>query len=171
MSGPLPNATRRRRNEPTIPTTNLPASGRKGRAPKPPRVAALGPAGKAWWRWAWATPQAAAWDSGAAHAAANRAALEDKLAALDDFDHLNLAEFLGIDDSDMVRQLSFIIGQLKGMAGGSVTVMREMRELDKRLGLDPKALAELRWTIVAEQGADPVLAVKPLGEERKLRAV
>src|SRR5689334_13677132 len=87
MPGPLPNPERRRRNAPTIPTTKLPAGGRPGRAPKPPGWLELDRAGKAWWAWAWKTPQAAAWSVGDEPMVARRAALEDELkttAAIDD---------------------------------------------------------------------------------------
>lgn len=167
MPGPLPSAQRRRRNAPTISTTSLPSGGRKGRPPKPPESASLQKAGAAWWKWAWATPQAAAWDPGALYAIARRAQLEDDLAALDLVDHFDLAELLGMDDNDMVRSLERVIGRLKAAAGGRVTLMREMRELDKRLGLDPKAMAELRWNIEDPEEAKPAAAA-PV---RRLRAV
>jgi hypothetical protein len=166
----LPNPNSRRRNAPTISTTSLPADGRKGRAPKPPESAQLQKAGAAWWKWAWSTPQSAAWDSGALYAIARRAQLEDDLAALDLVDDFDLAELLGLEDNDMLRSLERVIGRLKGSSGGRVALMREMRELDKRLGLDPKAMAELRWKIAedevpkqAERAAAPT--------ERRLRAV
>jgi len=77
MPGPLPKAAgqRRRRNAPTIPTTKLPAGGREGQPPKCPYQ--LGRAGRAWWTWAWHTPQAAAWSDGDLFALARRARLED----------------------------------------------------------------------------------------------
>ena len=53
MPGPLPTDDKRRRNAPTIPTTKLPAAGRKGRVPKVPPAYTLGDAGAAWWKWAW----------------------------------------------------------------------------------------------------------------------
>lgn len=79
MPGPLPNPQRVRRNAPTIPTTNLPAGGRKGAAPKPPKWMQLDVAAKAWWAWAWSTPQAAAWSDGDLVTLARRARLEDVL--------------------------------------------------------------------------------------------
>jgi hypothetical protein len=123
--GPLPNPNARRRNAPTIPTTVLPAGGRKGPAPRVPATYKLMTAGKAWWRWAWSLPQAAAWDTGSHYALARRAQLEDTLAAL------------AVDD-----------------ARGRLSILKEMRELDRRFGLDPKALAELRWTIAEEAPAE-----------------
>ena len=117
--GPLPSPNARRTNAPTIPTTNLPASGRKGRAPALPSWVKLGAAGKAFWAWAWKTPQACAWGVGVGQepVVARRAALEDILARSED---------------------------------APLPLMKEMRELDDRLGLTPKGLEALRWKIVAD---------------------
>lgn len=169
--GPLPAAQKRRRNPPTIPTTSLPVSGRKGRPPACPYP--LKRAGREWWKWAWTLPQTAAWDKGSMYALGRRAALEDDLATLDEFDHLDLAELLGMEDNDAMRQLGFLIGRIKGLAGGRISILKEMRELDKRFGLDPKALAENRWKIVEDE---PTEAAKPpapkrSGKKRHLRAV
>jgi hypothetical protein len=145
--GPLPESgvrTVRRRNAPTIPTTKLPAEGYAGPIPKSPYT--LGPRGKAWWRWAWRTPSAAAWGLGDTYYVARRAALEDDLAALE-LPTLDLGEYLDIEDSQALKRLTDAIKRLKGLAGGRTGVLKLMGELDKRLGLDPKALAELRWTI------------------------
>ncbi|MDH4158666.1 MAG: hypothetical protein OEV62_00230 [Actinomycetota bacterium] len=73
-----------RRNAPTIPTTHLPATGRPGPAPKPPAWVKIGPKGRAWWRWAWATPQAAAWSDGDLAFIAGRAQLEDEIATAEE---------------------------------------------------------------------------------------
>lgn len=83
MPGPLPKPAgqRRRSNPATIPTTNLPCRGRTGPTPRSPIK--LGAAGTAWWKWAWKTPQAAAWDVGNANFIARRANLEDKVASDD----------------------------------------------------------------------------------------
>lgn len=75
MGGPLPTGEAVRRNKPTIPTTQLPASGRKDSAPSCPYD--LGPLGRKWWTWAWLTPQAAGWSDGDAYFVARRAAMED----------------------------------------------------------------------------------------------
>lgn len=168
--GPLPKPNARRRNAPTIPTTNLPAGGRKGRPPKVPEPYELREAGQKWWRWAWATPQASAWDPGALYTLARRASLEDDLAALDLADRFDLAELLDVDEeNEVVRRLEFVLGRLKSMAGGRLSVMKEIRELDGRLGLNPEALAKLRWTIVAN---DPPKAEAPTPTTpRRLRAV
>lgn len=149
--GPLPNPEKRRRNAPTIPTTALPAGGHTGRIPRSPY--SLGSAGAAWWKWAWRTPQAAAWSAGDLFAVARRAQLEDDVSALecdglgpipDGFD--DLAEYL-----DNVK---FVVQHLKALAGGKLAVIKEMRELDDRLGLTPKAMASLRWSIT-EDAAKP----------------
>ena len=161
MAGPLPNPKARRRNPPTIPTTSLPAGGRKGRAPAVPKAYKLAAAGNAWWKWAWSLPQAAAWDPGALYVIARRAQLEDDLAALEYVDHFDLEELLGMDDeNDTGRHLEYVMRRLKGMAGGRTAVMREMREIDDRLGLSPKGLAALRWKIVADEPKKPAPTAK-----------
>lgn len=175
MPGPLPDPKARRRNTPTIPTTSLPAGGRKGRPPKVPDTYELREAGERWWKWAWGLPQAAAWDVGALYTLARRASLEDDLATLDLVDHFELAEILGLDEeNDIIRRLEFTVGRLKSMAGGRLSVMKEMRELDGKLGLNPEALAKLRWTIVPDEDKTPAAskaAAKKPAAVRRLRAV
>ena len=180
MPGPLPTGNARRTNAPTIPTTKLPASGRKGRPPSPPEGYNLGEAGRSWWKWAWGTPQACAWDAGARYTVARRARLEDDLVAIGEFDPHALDWFfssLELQDEksvlDAMRELGRVIGELQRLAGGKLAIEREMRELEKRLGLDPKALAELRWTIVADAPAasKPAPRAPVVTDERRLRAV
>lgn len=120
MSGPLPEKTKRRRNEPTFPTTRLPVSGFRGPIPKVPAQIKLEDAGKAWWRWAWRTPQAAAWNAGHLWNVARRAQLEDVWA----------------------KQLE------DGSA--TAAMASAMMVLEHRLGLTPKGMLELRWEIVAD---------------------
>jgi hypothetical protein len=150
--GPLPDPNRRRRNAPTIPTTNLPASGVKKRAPKPPAWMQLGPAGLAWWKWAWRTPMAAGWSSGHAVAIARRASLEDDMAIIGEVDSLDILE---IDDVETLAVARRIIGRLAALCVGRIAICREMRELDNQLGLTPKGMAALRWTIVADVVQEP----------------
>lgn len=177
MPGPLPNPNKRRRNAPTVPNTGLPAEGRQGRAPTPPYK--FGKAGARWWKWAWSLPQATAWDAGALYGLARRAELEDQLAALEDVGKLDLAgevsEVLGMtgeDDGDeevvrLMRRVEGLLRKLKSLSGGSVSVMREMRELDNRFGLNAKAMADLRWTIAEGESSEEA----PKAQVRRLRAV
>lgn len=145
MPGPLPNPERRRRNAPTIPTTDLPAGGRKGAAPKPPVGYELGAEGAAWWAWAWKTPQAAGWSSGDLYVIARRAALEDDFAAIRAVD-----TELVLDPYEDDEVLKGLISRLKALAVGELQVAKEAREIDDRLGLTPKGMAALRWRIVAD---------------------
>jgi hypothetical protein len=166
VGGPLPNPQRRRRNAPTVASSELPAKGRSGPIPAAPY--SLEEHGAAWWRWAWRLPQAAKWDAGSLYALARRAQLEDDLRALEEADSFDLAELVGIDeDRDAMRRVDQIVRRLKGLAGGRVSVMREMRELDNRFGLNAKAMAELRWTIEGAPQAEKV----ERGDVRRLRAV
>lgn len=138
---------------PTIAATALPPGGREGEPPECPY--ALADAGAAWWRWAWGTPQATQWDAGSHYMLARRAQLEDSLAALDQFDGGALEEFFeGLNiggDPDRLRaaleDLGWIVGRLQALAGSRLSVLKEMRELDDRFGLDPRAMATLKWTI------------------------
>jgi hypothetical protein len=141
---------------------------RTGRPPKCPYT--LGKAGQDWWKWAWSLPQTAAWDDGSLYALARRAQLEDDLAILDQFEPFDIADFLGIDESEAVKQLAFVIGRIKSMAGGRLGVLKEMRELDKRFGLDPKALAENRWEIVPEKDDKPAAAPRAGAKTKDRRA-
>lgn len=145
--GPIPDPNARRRNAPTIPSTNLPASGRKGRAPNPPKHLELGDAGSAWWAWAWHTPQAAAWSTGDLVMIGRRASLEDDLAALGRVESLDALDVLNAENMREVRRL---VDTIAGLATGKLAICREARELDDRLGLTPKGLAALRWRIVAD---------------------
>lgn len=144
--GPLPKPAhqRRRRNAPTIPTTILPRAGREGRAPTCPYK--LDKAGRAWWRWAWKTPQSCGWDEvGHLYVVARRAQLEDDLHAVEASGlELTLDDVL---DPETCKAISAIVSTLKRMAAGKLNVVREMREIDERLGLTPKGMAALRWEI------------------------
>lgn len=157
MPGPLPDPNAQRRNKPTIPTTTLPAKGRRGVAPKPPAGYDFGDRALAWWKWAWKTPQAAGWSKGDLYLVARRAELEDDLGALRDVDgRVDLAELLGLDPDQAAEQvdtLTQLVRSLKAIAGGDLAVKREAREIDDRLGLTPKGMAALRWKIVAEEEA------------------
>lgn len=146
MPGPLPNPQRRRTNAPTIPTTNLPAGGRHAPAPKVPRWVKLGKSGRAWWAWAWRTPQAAAWAAGHEVFVARRASLEDDLSALEDIRGLDFDVLLGASASE-ARQA---VARVAALATSRLSVLKEMRELDDRLGLSPKGMAALRWQVVAD---------------------
>jgi hypothetical protein len=162
MPGPMPNPNHRRRNQPTIATTQLPASGRSGPAPRVPAPIQLAKAGKAWWRWAWSTPQAVAWDAGALQILGRRASLEDDLAALADVESLDLSEL----DDETNEALSRLLRRLAALATGRVAIIREMREHDRTLGLTPKAMAELRWSITRVEVIGERGATRPTGRDR-----
>lgn len=165
--GPLPNPQARRRNSPTIAAADLPAEGRRGEAPECPLD--LAEAGSCWWKWAWSTPQATKWDAGALYFVARRALLEDHAAALDFADELDLGDLFAADDFDAKSRVEWALSLLKRSATGEVALMKEMRELDNRLGLNPKAMADLRWTI-QPSSETPVADETPAGV-RTLRAV
>lgn len=153
MPGPLPQKTRRRTNEPTIPTTNLPLSGRQGSAPPVPSWVDLGKSGSAWWKWAWSTPQAAAWGAnvGQESMIARRASLEDDLSSITEIHGLDL-DHLGEDAT--ARHIRAVVANVATLVTGKLQILREMRELDDRLGLTPKGMAALRWVVVNDTPAE-----------------
>jgi hypothetical protein len=169
MPGPLPNPQSRRRNAPTIPTTQLPREGRQGAPPEPPYE--LGAAGAKWWLWAWGLPQATAWDDGALYGLARRAQLEDDVRTLDEAEGFVLEDFMDVseEDRDVAKRLEALMRRLKALAGGRVSVMREMRELDNRFGLNAKAMADLRWSIADDHTAPAPTQTQ--GDVHRLRAV
>jgi hypothetical protein len=157
MPGPAPSKTTRRRNKPSIPTTVLPASGRSDPGPDVPIGYELATSGRAWWDWAWSTPQAAAWSDGDAYIAARRASLEDDLSTIERVSGLDLDEALA---AESFRDFKFVVGRIASLATGRIALMKEIRELDDRLGLTPKSLTALRWNIV-DDGSEPIQASKP----------
>lgn len=126
----------------------------------------MGESGAAWWAWAWALPQATAWDAGSLYVVARRATLEDDLEVLENVG--DLADVVGVDDDEGLRQLEWMFGRLKGIVSGRNGVMKEMRELDNRLGLNPKAMVDLRWSIASD--GEVVEMPKP-ERKRSLRAI
>jgi hypothetical protein len=81
---------------------------------------------------------------------ARRASLEDDLAALATVEGLDAVELLQALDPDAFSTVRDLVGRLAALASGRLAVAREMRELDDRLGLTPKGMAALRWTVVED---------------------
>jgi hypothetical protein len=75
---------------------------------------------------------------------ARRASLEDDLAAIELVQGIDFSEVVDADRADAVRAA---VQRVAALASGRLQILREMRELDDRLGLTPKAMAQLRWTI------------------------
>jgi hypothetical protein len=168
MRGPLPkdDASRRRRNAPTISPTELPSAGRRGVLPKVPRGYALRECGSAWWEWAWATPQAAAWNDGYLYAVLRRAVLEDDLDAIRRVDSGSFDELLDSTEDDTRRQIEWVVSTLRAICGSELNLMKEARELDDRLGLTAKSFAQLRWQL-ADPAVKPAAATPTSRQDRK----
>ena len=150
MPGPLPEHTKRRRNAPTVPTTALPAGGYSGDIPDPPETYDLGASGRAWWAWAWRTPQASGWSDGDLYVLARRALLEDDIKAIGAADWS--VDLDGLSESGEA-EVRAVLNTLKGLVTGRLSILKEARDLDDRLGLTPKGLAALRWKIVPDAAA------------------
>lgn len=167
MPGPLPDPNAIRRNAPTIPTTTLSSTGPKGETPKIPKWVVLQKSGRKWWDWAWRTPQACGWgmNVGMESMVARRAVLEDDLWALEqaNTDVVEMSELL--DLLEQGESIRWLFQRLAAMATPRLAVMKEMRELDDRLGLTPKGLAALRWVIIDDPEA--VAEAEAAAEEAK----
>lgn len=131
---PKPDSDRRRRNEPTFEWVDLPTAGRQGPAPAMPDgdYAELAD----WWADLWASPQAAAWDQSGRSL---HGYLECK--------RLLTAEVTVVTKSGEAVEVP---------AANPTTVLTEMRQIEDRHGLNPKAMLALRWRIVD----DEVIAAK-----------
>jgi hypothetical protein len=161
----------------------LPLDGPEDAPPKCPY--SLGKAGRKWWKWAWKLPQAVAWDDGAVYFVARRAQLEDDLAAVDEPEDLverieaSILRILDSEDPEDVPErlnyLGLLVGKLKSLGAGRLAIAKEMRELDNKLGLNPKAMADLRWVLESpsedEDSAPAQEAKGSGGNVRRLRAV
>lgn len=146
--------------------TLLPAAGRKGRPPKCPYD--LEKAGAKWWRWAWRTPQATQWSPGALYTVARRAQLEDLVDALGFVDELYLGDLLAGADEESTRRVEWALTSLKKAAGGRLALEKEMRELDAKLGMDPRAMSDLSWAIGAPvENKDGIVDLKSRRDARR----
>ena len=138
MPGPPPKHpdTRRRRNaSPTFRV--LPASGRKGRAPKWPLADPPSAVQAARWRRLWKSPQATAWS--------DMGQIEESVAYYVLLESWSLSE----DCPGAIRA--------------------EMRQMNDRLGLNPKAMRSLGWQVedVSAEAA-PSAKVAQIVDYRKL---
>lgn len=136
MPGPAPKAagTRQRRNAPMANTLQLPAEGRKGKAPEWP--AGLNPSARAQlvWDGLWTTPQAVAWERlGWTRVVARYA--EMVASAERDLDD--------VDDPKVYA----------AMLRAQTAIVPELRQLEDRLGLSPMAMLRLRWEVVEDEVA------------------
>lgn len=167
--GPLPNPNARRRNTPTIKPTALPADGRDEPAPRVPSWIKLSKSGRAWWKWAWSTPQAAAWNTGDVAFIARRASLEDDMSVLGQVTGLDFEYLVDcLEERDGHRQFGEAVRKLSALATGRLQIAKEMRELDDRLGLTPKGMAALRWQIAEGKPKTGLAAVANLDDHRDL---
>lgn len=129
---PKPAEQRRRRNAPSSGEwVDLPRSGRSGPAPKWMLPGKPSTEVARLWRWAWSTPQATRWEG---------LALEPFVARW----AMLTVEATRLDDLGAER--------VKG-------VFAELRQIEDRLGLNPKGLQDRRWRLAAE--ADTTPADKP----------
>jgi hypothetical protein len=68
--------------------------------------------------------------------------MEDDLDALERVDGLKVLEVLGGGEDDALTRL---VKKLAPLATNRISILREARELDRQVGLTPRAMADLRW--------------------------
>lgn len=140
---PKPEGQKVTRHAPKFDWTPLPASGRKGRAPKMPAKRPWSKATKDAWADLWRSPQAVAWDQSGRTLHGWLLAHEDAI--------------------------------LAGENGKSLgPMLAEMRAIEDRHGLNPKAMLQLRWRIVDDAGdvvSEPVASTGRVPARRRLTVV
>lgn len=147
MPGPAPNPDARRRNA-RVGTTKLPAAGRSGPAPDWPVGYHPSPMATAVWSDLWATPQAAAWES----LGWTRIVARYVVAVV--------ASERDLDDIDDPKVYA-------AMLGAQSKLLPELRQLEDRLGLNPKAMRALMWEISKDELAEVRAAATPAPAPRR----
>lgn len=121
---PKPAAQRRRSNAPAAGEwVDLPRAGRKGPPPAWPLPGYVTDAERELWAWAWSTPQATMWE--------------------------------GLALEPFVARWAMLTAGVRGddvKASGLQAMLPELRQIEDRLGLNPKGLQDRRWRLAADDG-------------------
>lgn len=130
---PKPGAVNR--NERELAWESLPLEGRQGPAPTLPDFRVWQPATLTWWTQLWSTPQAVKWDSSG-----------------------RTLHALAILHHQLV-----IDGALPPAQSKASSISAEMRQIEDRHGLSPKAMLQLRWRVSSApaDGSGKVLHLVP----------
>lgn len=150
-SYPKPDAERRTRHQQEFGWTDLPAAGRQGPPPPMPDTEDYSELAD-WWADLWSSPQAVAWDQSGR--------------TLHGLLH---ARWLLTETEVVVRNGH----ELAVAAAPRAALLSEMRQIEDRHGLNPKAMMQLRWRIVAGE-ASQAPPTKPRAARRRdprLRAI
>ncbi len=130
-NGPPPNPNARRRNV-RVGLVRLPAKGRDGDVPEWP--VGYDPSGKerAIWAELWSTPQAVAWEQ------------LGYLRSVARYVTLDAAASRSLDNIDDPKLYA-------AMLANQTRLLPELRQLEDRLGLNPKAMRSLMWEIADDE--------------------
>lgn len=152
---PKPPGQRRRRNAGQSQWQELPAEGRKGEVPEPRTDRRLGSVAKRYWDELWSSPMAVTFIDADIQPLTRLVVLVDDRARAETGEGL-----LEIVEGNFDGDVRVIVGQFSGDG--------EIRQLEDRYGISPKARRALQWEI--RQG-EVVDMPESKGGGRKLRAV
>lgn len=151
---PKPPGARRRRNTGQSEWQQLPAEGRRGKAPEPRTDRVLGEIAKQYWETLWSSPMAVTFTDADIQPLTRLAVLVDDRARAESADGL-----LEIVEDYHGNEVEVIVGRFA--ADG------EIRQLEDRYGISPLARRRLQWEV---SKADVVEMPKRQGS-RQLRAI
>lgn len=146
-SYPKPDAERRNKSPHEFGWTDLPAAGRQGPPPPMPDTEDYGEL-EEWWADLWSSPQATAWDQSGR--------------TLHGLLH---AKWLLTETEVVVRDGR----ELAVAAAPRASLLSEMRQIEDRHGLNPKAMLQLRWRIVPGEVAGSAPKAKKRAPRRDPR--
>lgn len=154
---PKPPGARRRRNLGQGQWQELPADGRKGKAPEPRTDRELGVIARRYWETIWSSPMAVTFTDADIQPLTRLAVLVDDRARSESAD--GLIEI--VDAWHDGSELRVIVGEFKGDG--------EIRQLEDRYGISPLARRRLQWEI--KQGDVVDLPRSRARDTRALRAI
>jgi hypothetical protein len=145
-SYPKPDGQKVNRVEPTFGWVDLPAGGRPGPAPKLPTHMTWSAHTKRAWDEMWASPQATQWDQSGRTLIGWAELFEQKVRA---------ERLRRLPAASMLAELSQIEGweKLLERKAPPTSVYGELRQIEDRHGLNPKAMLQLRWRIPPAEAA------------------
>jgi len=160
-SYPKPDGQKVTRHEPAFGWVDLPAAGRPGPPPPLPSYVTWSVYTKRAWAEMWASPQATQWDQSGRTLVGWAELVEQKVRA----ERARVSPPPALIAAGLLEIKGW--EKLFGHKAPAVSVYGELRQIEDRHGLNPKAMLQLRWRITsAEVAADDA---RPPVEDRRRR--